>query len=140
MKSKAPWQSVVALILGILALYYVYKIGSTTFSGFFRSLSRGTAIDLSDTGVLFILPSVGALIAGINANAFAHSYNSRVLTLVSSLLYTASLILFPMWGFVAIPSMVFQFWAYAKMSSTDDSSAQKDPEPTFKNIDLSADK
>ena len=108
-KSKA---SLIALIIGALALVFQFttmksQVGGTTSS----AEQAGMAI-----GMALVLPSVGALAVAVLLNAIGHFAVNRTLTLISAILYTLALILFPLWGFVAIPSMILQYVAFARMN------------------------
>lgn len=50
-------------------------------------------------------------------NLIGYLMAHRTITLISAIIYTVALVIMPLWGFVAIPSMILQYIAYAKMKN-----------------------
>lgn len=105
--------SLIALIIGALALIFVI----TSIGGLSQSSNTaeeiGTAI-----GLAIVMPSVVCLGVGVLLNLIGYLTVSKGTTLASAIFYTLSLILFFAWGFVAIPSMILQYVAHAKMKKS----------------------
>ncbi len=110
-KKKKSMLSLVALILGVLAIIIEF----TAASGSMNSASSDAEQVGAAIGLAIVLPSVIMLIIAVILNLIGFLVNNKVLTLISAIFYTLAFFLFFLWGFVAIPSMVLQFVAYAKM-------------------------
>lgn len=115
MKKKKSKLSLAALILGVIAFGIQMSAMSSAGSAGGDAEKVGMAL-----GMAIVAPSFFMLIAGVILNAIGFLMTQKVLTLISAIFYTLSLVLFPLWGFVAIPSMILQYVAFAKMGKTTD--------------------
>ena len=103
--------SLVAMILGILvSLFMIYAACDVMGSTSSAAEELGVVIGLS-----IVMPAIVLVILGTVLNIIGYFTSSRVLTLISAIAYTLGLLAFPMWGFVAIPPLILQFIAFAKM-------------------------
>lgn len=111
MKPKKSKLSLIALILGIaaVAIQASAAMGAAGNAGN-DAAKAGTAIGLAIVAPAFFSTLVAAIL-----NLIGYLMAHRTLTLISAIIYTVALIVMPLWGFVAIPSMILQYIAFAKM-------------------------
>ena len=110
-KRKRSTLSLIALILGILAV--IIEIG-TASSGMGSAANDAEQAGVA-LGLMIVLPSAASLFVAVILNLIGYLTRSRGLTLASAIVYIVAFVLFPLWGFVALPSMILQFVAFAKM-------------------------
>lgn len=103
--------SLIAMILGIaVSLFQFSTLGSLGSTAATDAEKAGMAI-----GAAIVMPSVVTLVIAVILNIIGYFTRNRTVTLISAIFYSISIVLFPLWGFVAIPSMILQFVAFARM-------------------------
>lgn len=102
--------SLVAMIIGIIVA--VWEI--VEMQGFF-STSDGAALIGVSIAAQMIIPSIVCLAIGVILNIIGWLMVNKTLTLTSAILYTLAVVVFPAWGFVAIPSAILQFVAFGML-------------------------
>lgn len=113
MKPKKSKLSLIALILGIAAVgFQVSAVMSAAGNAGSDAAKAGTAI-----GLAIVAPTFFVNLVGVILNLIGYLMTHRTLTLISAILYTIALVIMPLWGFVAIPSMILQYIAFAKMKN-----------------------
>ena len=109
MKNKKNIFSLIALIIGVLALFY-----------YFRAMVNNAGMFIG--GVLFALPMLFMLLVAILMNAIGYFLANKTLTMISAILYLISWVLSPIIGIFVVPSMILQFVAYATYMPLNDTS------------------
>lgn len=112
-RKKRSGLSLAALIIGFLALIIEYAAASGVMNSATNAAEQlGVAI-----GMALVMPSIVMLVIAVILNLIGWLINNRVLTLISAIFYVLAFVLFMSWGFVALPSMILQFIAFAKMKA-----------------------
>lgn len=106
-KSKLLLASWVLSILYFIYIvsYFTENIGSSTGT---EQIGMGLA------GAL-VLPHIVALLMGIIFNIIGWAMNKRGFALAGAILYTISLVLFPLYFMFVIVQMILSYIGYAKM-------------------------
>lgn len=99
--------SLVAMIIGIVVA--VQEI--IEMQGFYNT-SNGAALIGVSIAAQMIVPSIVCLALAVILNIIGWLLVNKTLTLISAIIYTLAVVVFPAWGFVAIPSAILQFIAF----------------------------
>lgn len=110
-KPKRNKISFAAMIIGILASIFLFATASGASAGVtneWEALGVGIAMSM-------IMPAIILTVVAAILNIIGWAKTNRTVTLISAICYALALLAFPAWGFVAVPSMVLQFIAFANM-------------------------
>lgn len=119
-KKKRSVALIISAVLGVLySIYLVSYFGGVVFSGSSGSEAVGGAI-----ATALVTPHMVCVVVATIFNVIAAINNKRGFALVGAILYSVGALLFLMYAFFVVPSIILSFIGYAKLGKN----AQNSPE------------
>lgn len=119
-KVKKSKLLLISSILGVLyAIYIVFYFFGTVNGSASDAEAVGSAI-----ATMLVLPHILLTIVAVIFNLIGYAKNSRGFTLTAAILYAVAGVLFMLYAFFVLPSMILSFVGYSKLKEINEINKQ----------------